>query len=105
MLQNHCALYDFVLSLVCQSKPVSGAINITCDAWQAGNMDGYFAVTGHWVEENSPTAWECKSALLGFTKVNNAHNGKRLGGVLFKVLDCVGITHKVQSSMPGEIVG
>jgi hypothetical protein len=40
---------------------------------------------------------ECKSALLGFTKVNNAHNGKRLGGALFKVLDRVGIAHKVFS--------
>jgi hypothetical protein len=55
-----------VLSLsALQSKSVSGAVNITCDAWQAGNTDGYFAVTGHWIEENSPTAWECKSALLG----------------------------------------
>ena len=42
-------------------------------------------------------AWECESALLGFTKVNNAHNRKRLSGALFKVLDHVGITHKVQS--------
>jgi hypothetical protein len=85
-----------VLSLsALQSKSVSGAVNITCDAWQVGNTDGYFAVTGHWIEENSPTAWVCKSALLGFTKVNNAHNGKRLGGALFKVLDRVGIAHKV----------
>ena len=76
---------------------MSGAINITCDGWQAGNTDGYFAVTGHWIEEKTPTVWECKSALLGFTKVNNAHNGKRLGGALFKVLDRVGIAHKVFS--------
>jgi hypothetical protein len=39
--------------------------------------------------------WECKNALLGFTKVNNTHNGKRLGGALFQVLDHVGIAHKV----------
>ena len=78
-----------------QSDAVSGAVNITCDAWQASNTDGYFAVTSHWIEENTPTVWECKSALLGFTKVNNAHNGKRLGGALFKVLDQVGIAHKV----------
>jgi hypothetical protein len=87
-----------VLSLsALQSKSVSGTVNITCDAWQAGNTDGYFVVTGHWIEENSPMAWECKSALLGFTKVNNAHNGKCLGGALFKVLDRVGIAHKVCS--------
>jgi hypothetical protein len=71
-------------------------VNITCDAWQAGNTDGYFAITGHWIEENSPTQWECKSTLLGFTKVNNAHNRKRLGGALFKILDRIGIAHKVR---------
>jgi len=74
---------------------VSGAINVTCDRWQASNTDGYFAVTGHWIEENIPTVWELKSALLGFTKLNNARNSKRLGGALFKVLDHVGIVHKV----------
>ena len=78
-----------------QSDAVSGAINITCDAWQASNTDGYFAVTGHWIQEDEPTRWECKSALLGFTKLNNAHNGKRLCGALFKVLDRIGIAHKV----------
>jgi hypothetical protein len=86
------------LSNIHQSDSVSGAVNITCDAWQAGNSDGYFAVTGHWIEENHPGQWECQSALLGFTKVNNAHNGKRLGGALFKILDRAGIAHKVHTT-------
>jgi hypothetical protein len=30
---------------------VQGEVNITCDAWQASNTNGYFAVTGHWIEE------------------------------------------------------
>jgi hypothetical protein len=33
------------------------------------------------------------------SKVNNAHNGKRLGGALFKVLYPVGIAHKVCSGL------
>ncbi|KIK33276.1 hypothetical protein CY34DRAFT_99879, partial [Suillus luteus UH-Slu-Lm8-n1] len=74
-----------------------GNVNATCDAWQAGNVDGFFAVTGHWIEEKAPMQWEIQSSLLGFTKVNNAHNGKRLAGALFKILDRVGITHKVSS--------
>ena len=74
---------------------MSGVINVTCNRWQASNSDGYFALMGHWIEENSPTVWELKSALLRFTKLNNAHNGKWLGGALFKILDHVGITHKV----------
>jgi hypothetical protein len=67
------------LSDIHQSDSVSGAVNITCDTWQAGNTDGYFTVTGHWIEENHLGQWECQSTLLRCTKVNNAHNGKHLG--------------------------
>ncbi|KAG6858613.1 hypothetical protein C0995_015311 [Termitomyces sp. Mi166 len=49
------------------SPKVMGEVNLTCDAWQAGNTDGYFAVTGHWIEETAPMQWELKSALVGFT--------------------------------------
>lgn len=89
------AIFESTHRQYSQSDVVTGAVNITCDAWQAANTDGYFAVTGHWIEETAPAVWECKSALLGFTKVNNAHNGVRLGGTLFKILDRVGIAHKV----------
>jgi len=71
---------------------------LTCDTWQASNADGYFAVTGHWVEETAPTQWETKTALLGFTRLNNAHNGVRLGHALFKVIKRVGIEHKVSDT-------
>jgi hypothetical protein len=74
---------------------VTGKVNLTCDAWQASNTDGYFAVTGHWIDESTPALWEIKSALLGFVRLNNAHNGKRLGQTLFKVIKRLGIEHKV----------
>jgi hypothetical protein len=38
-------------------------------------MNGYFAVTAHWIEEAIPAKWELKNALIGFTQLNNAHNG------------------------------
>jgi hypothetical protein len=68
---------------------------MTCDAWQAENTDSYFAVTGHWIEETTPGLWELKSGLLGFTQINNAHNGERLGQALFKIIKRVGIEQKV----------
>jgi hypothetical protein len=74
---------------------VSGQVSLTCDAWQASNTDGYFAVTGHWIEESTPTQWQLKTSLLGFTRVNNAHNGVWLGQILFKVIQRVGIENKV----------
>jgi hypothetical protein len=61
------------------------------------NTDGCFAVTGHWVEESQPGIWEVQSALLGFTRLNSAHNGKRLGGALFKIVDRLGISHRVRA--------
>jgi hypothetical protein len=42
-----------------------------------------------------PSQWEIKSGLLGFTRLNNAHNGERLGQALFKIIKRVGIEHKV----------
>jgi hypothetical protein len=81
-----------------QSPAVSGTVNITFDAWQAGHSDGYFAVTGHWIQEDKPREWELKSALLGFTMVNNSHNGVRLGQVLFKITERIDISHKVHLS-------
>ena len=47
------------------SKMVSGEISLTCNAWQASNTDGYFAVIGHWVEEQAPGKWKLEHALLG----------------------------------------
>jgi hypothetical protein len=74
---------------------VSGEVSLTCDAWQASNQDAYFAVTGHWIEEVSPGVTEEKSALFGFTQMNTAHNGARLGRALYKIAKRLGITHKV----------
>lgn len=72
-----------------------GAINMTYDAQQAENVEAYFAVTGYWIEELSVGVLEVQSAMIEFTPLNNAHNGVQLGQALFKVVDQVGIAHKV----------
>ena len=74
---------------------MSGEVSLTCDAWQASNTDAYFAVTGHWIEEVSPGVHEVQGALFGFTQMNTAHNGARLGHALYKIAKRLGITHKV----------
>jgi hypothetical protein len=43
-----------LLILAIQSDAVTGKISLTCDTWQASNTDGFFAVTGHWIEESRP---------------------------------------------------
>jgi hypothetical protein len=83
------------LLLSLQSKAVNGEVSLTCDAWQASNADAYFAVTGHWIEEVQSEEWVEQEALLGFTQMNTAHNGVRLGQALYKVCARLGIVHKV----------
>jgi hypothetical protein len=53
-------------------------------------------VTGHWNEEVSPNNWENHSALFGFTQMNTAHDGVRLGRALFKIIKRIGIERKVR---------
>ena len=77
---------------------VKGKVNLTCDAWQASNADRYFAVTGHWVEENEAGIWTLQSALLGFVHLNISHHGVCLGQALYKVVSRVGIERKVSGS-------
>src|SRR5260221_10820101 len=76
---------------------VQGEVSLTCDAWQASNTDGYFAVMVYWVQEPMLGKWELKSALIGFTQLNNAHNGEQLGQALFKIVKRLGIEHKVSA--------
>lgn len=95
-------LYDKLLILSdssVQSGGRKGIINLTCDAWQSKNVDGYLAVTAHWIHEEGKdqTKWTLRSAIIGFTKLNNSHHGKRLGQALFKVTERLGITRWVRS--------
>lgn len=75
---------------------MSGEVSLTCDAWQASTADGYFAVTGHWIEETPSGDWTLEHALFGFTQMNTAHDGVRLGQALFKICDRLCIVHKVR---------
>ena len=85
------------------SDAVPSQISLTTDAWQASNTDGYLAVTGHWIETRADKSGFLNSALLGFTKLNNAHNGVHLGQALYRIVDHLGITHKVDSISLGQL--
>lgn len=74
-----------------------GEVSLTCDVWQALNVDVYFVVTGHWIEEIAPGIWEQHAALFGFMRMNTAHNGVHLGRALFGVIQQLGIPSKVTS--------
>ena len=96
-------MLHILLTVAPQSDAVKGKVSLTCDAWQASNIDGYFAVTGSWIEEINGL-WELQTALLGFTQLNNAHHGVRLGQALFKIVARLGIAHKVRH-IPEKVNG
>lgn len=77
-----------------QSDAVQGRVSLTCDAWQASNADAYLACTGHWIERVEGK-WVLQSALLGFTQMNSAHDGVRLGRALYRIVAHLKIAHKV----------
>lgn len=82
---------------IMQSDAVRGEISLTCDAWQASNADGYLAVTAHWIKESSPGSWKLQSAIIGFTQMNTAHDGVRLGQAVYKICERLNIVEKVHS--------
>jgi hypothetical protein len=87
-----------ILAYFNKSAIVTGAVSLTCDAWQASNTDGYFAVTGHWIEEPREAEWNEEEALFGFALMNTAHNGTRLGQALYRICNRLNIVHKVRLS-------
>ncbi|KAJ7731335.1 hypothetical protein DFH07DRAFT_992045 [Mycena maculata] len=59
-----------------RSDKVTGKIHVTCDAWQADNVDGYFAVTtGAGVVQDCPASWDRAPFMrVGYVTCNNATN-------------------------------
>ncbi|TFY81893.1 hypothetical protein EWM64_g2114, partial [Hericium alpestre] len=74
---------------------VKGTVSLTCDGWQASNVDAYFAMMAHWIEEGANGTWKLQSALIRFTRLNSTHSGLRLGQALYKVALHVGVVHKI----------
>jgi hypothetical protein len=89
------AVQLLILAYFNKSAIATGAVSLTCDAWQASNTDGYFAVTGHWIEEPREGEWIEEEALFGFALMNTAHNGIRLSQALYRICNRLGIVYKV----------
>ncbi|KAJ6579260.1 hypothetical protein DFH09DRAFT_913347 [Mycena vulgaris] len=82
------------LYIIAQSANVPGQVELSCDAWQVDNMDAYFVSTGSFIEIIK-AMWRKRTAILGFVRLQNAHNGKRLGQALYRIVARLGIAHKV----------
>ncbi|KAF8210002.1 hypothetical protein K438DRAFT_1960233 [Mycena galopus ATCC 62051] len=82
------------LKALLNSSNFPGEVHIACDAWQADNLDAYFVATGSFTEVTGGV-WRKRTVMLGFGRLQNARNGKRLGQSLFIIVARLGFTHKV----------
>jgi hypothetical protein len=53
------------------------------------------AVTAHWIAKGVTNQLELRSALIAFREVDGSHSGENLGQVLFKIIQDIGIAHRV----------
>lgn len=88
-------LNKYYIDLAARLKRAKGKISATCDSWTAENNDSYFAVTGHWIDEENPGKWTLEAALIGFVNIHHSHNGMRLGQALFKIFERVKIAENI----------
>ena len=74
-----------------------GRLSLTTDMWSDTNLSPFMAVTAHWIEvkPGAPNDWRLQTALIGFVRLNVAHNSRNLGLTLFKVTERLDITAKV----------
>lgn len=61
------------------------------------NLEGYMGVTAHFCAQDSHGNLVIRSHLIGFRKLEGSHNGVNMARELLKVIDEVGISHKVSS--------
>ncbi|KAF4615670.1 hypothetical protein D9613_012516 [Agrocybe pediades] len=67
-------------------SPKAGLISMTCDAWQASNVDADLVVTGRWNEKKSEGVWEQQQV---FKIVKRLGFGHKVGWVTCDNASCL----------------
>ncbi|KAF9439790.1 hypothetical protein P691DRAFT_632971, partial [Macrolepiota fuliginosa MF-IS2] len=52
---------------------VEGRISLTTDTWSDTSLDGYMAISAHFISHNSQGVLEYRSELLSFCYVEGSH--------------------------------
>jgi hypothetical protein len=79
-------------------KQSEGRISFTNDLWSDPGLDSYLAVTGHYFVRDKVTRkliW--RSGLLAFRYIEGSHSGVNLAGNFIKIVEELGVLHKVAS--------
>ena len=77
-----------------------GEISFTADFWSDPNRRSFFAITAHWLARHpSGTGLDFRIALIAFHRVGKAHTGQVIASEAMALLDRVGVTSRVRSSV------
>ena len=72
-----------------------GRISYTMDLWTDPNLQPFMAVTAHFCLRNAAGSIEYQSGLVAFEYTPGSHSGECLFLQLFKIIDDLGVIHKV----------
>jgi hypothetical protein len=72
-----------------------GRISLTTDMWSNPNLDGFKAVTAHFMERNTDGEIVEAACMIAFRFVEGNHTGEHLGRIFFEILKENGILFKV----------
>jgi hypothetical protein len=85
-------------------KRAEGRISFTNDLWSDPGLDSYLAVTGHYLVRDQVTRkliW--RSGLLAFRYIEGSHSGINLAQNFIKIVEELGVLHKVTSILSRKI--
>jgi hypothetical protein len=81
--------------LIISPQNALGRISLTTDMWSNPNLDGFKAVTAHFMERNSDGEIVEAACMIAFRFVEGDHTGEHLGHIFFEILKENGILFKV----------
>lgn len=86
-------------SLAEDMQNTEGRISFTTDLWSDPNLDSYMAVTAHYMSRaRTDGQLEYRCGLIAFKYIEGAHSGVNLAMHFFKLIDSLGVAHKVCTS-------
>lgn len=94
----HEAYRKRVQATVDELKDSEGRISFTTDLWSDPILDSYMAVTAHYlVRDKTTRKLQWRSGLVAFRFIEGSHTGVNLGRNFVKILQELGVLHKVLS--------
>jgi len=90
-------IHTFSVLKMPHTQNSSGRISFTSDIWSCRNLEGYMAITAHFMTTNLKGDLQMNAKLVAFQHIKGSHSGKNIAKVFFEILKSLGILNKVCS--------